>query len=238
MRNKEQRTEVLQHFAAALGLQFNDLTWLDVALTHPSYANEKKQITHNQRLEFLGDAVLDVVVSDFLFHNEELNEGKLTKIRANFVEEKSLAQYAQKLHLGEVLLLGNGAEKDRDRVRPAVLADTFEAVVGAIYKDRGLMAAKDFVLRQMQADLDQASTKKIVNENYKTMLQEDIQKVEPAKIEYKILASEGPAHKPIFTVGVYVDGQEEGRGKGPSRRQAEQAAAQVAYNKRQENVHQ
>ena len=237
MRNKEQRTEVLTHFASALGLQFNDLIWLDVALTHPSYTNEQKNSKHNQRLEFLGDAVLDVVVSDFLFHNEDLDEGKLTKMRSNFVDEKSLARYAMKLHLGEGLLLGHGAEKDRDQVRPAVLADTFEAVVGAIYKDRGLMAAKDFVLRQMQADLDQASTKKIVNENFKTMLQEDIQRVAPAIIEYKILASEGPAHKPIFTVAVYVDGEEEGRGRGPSRRLAEQAAAQVAYNKRQKNVH-
>lgn len=236
MKKQEQRTEELTKFASALGLQFNDITWLDTALTHPSFANEKSYIKHNQRLEFLGDAVLDVVVSDFLFHNEELDEGKLTKIRSNFVDEKSLAQYAQKLHLGDVLLLGNGAEKDRDRVRPAVLADTFEAVIGAIYKDRGLMAVKDFVLRQMQADLDQASTQKIVNENYKTMLQEHIQSVAPATIEYKVVDRTGPAHNPLFTVVVSVNGKEEGRGQGHSRRVADQEAAKMAYDKRLKNV--
>lgn len=236
MKKQEQRTEELTKFASALGLQFNDITWLDTALTHPSFANEKSHIRHNQRLEFLGDAVLDVVVSDFLFHNEELDEGKLTKIRSNFVDEKSLAQYAQKLHLGDVLLLGNGAEKDRDRVRPAVLADTFEAVIGAIYKDRGLMAVKDFVLRQMQVDLDQASTQKIVNENYKTMLQEHIQSVAPATIEYKVVDRTGPAHNPLFTVVVSVNGKEEGRGQGHSRRVADQEAAKMAYDKRLKNV--
>lgn len=234
MNKQEQRTEVLTKFASALGLQFNDLHWLDVALTHPSFANEKKHCQHNQRLEFLGDAVLDVVVSDFLFHNEELDEGKLTKIRSNFVDEKSLAQYAQKLHLGDVLLLGNGAEKDKDRVRPAVLADTFEAVVGAIYKDRGLMAAKDFVLRHMQDDLDKASARKIVNENYKTMLQEQVQSMGPATIEYKVVDRSGPAHNPLFTVAVSVNGKEEGRGQGHSRRVADQAAAMVAYDKRKD----
>lgn len=121
-------------------------------------------------------------------------------------------------------------------MRPAVLADTFEAVIGAIYKDRGLMAVKDFVLRQMQADLDQASTQKIVNENYKTMLQEHIQSVAPATIEYKVVDRTGPAHNPLFTVVVSVNGKEEGRGQGHSRRVADQEAAKMAYDKRLKNV--
>lgn len=228
MNNQTKRAQELEQFAFSLGLQFKNVELLDVALTHPSCANEHKGIKHNQRLEFLGDAVLDVVVSDYLFHNPELDEGMLTKIRANFVEEKSLAKYASQLGLGNYLLVGRGSEKEGDRTRPAVLADTFEAVVGAIYKDRGLMAAKDFVLRIMQDELEQASQKK-PQENYKSMLQEELQKQGKIDIKYVTIDQQGPSHEPIFTVEVAVKGQNVARGSGKTKRLAEQQAAERAY---------
>ena len=231
MNNNENRTGILQNFAQNLGLQFNNPELLQIALTHPSFGHEKKQ-KHNQRLEFLGDAVLDVVISDYLFHMDDLDEGQLTKIRANFVQEKSLAYYAKKIGIGEVLLLGRGAEKDKDRLRPAVLADALEALIGAIYKDRGLMAVKDFVIRQMGSELDKALQNHEVKENYKTLLQEDIQKTQMLNVLYKVIGRRGPQHQPIFTVAVYIDGKESGTGEGKSRREAEQAAAKMAYKAR------
>ena len=231
MNNEVDRTEILQQFAQNLGLQFKNIELLQIALTHPSFGHEKK-IKHNQRLEFLGDAVLDVVISDYLFHMDDLDEGQLTKIRANFVQEKSLAFYAKKIGLGKMLLLGRGAEKDNDRFRPAVLADTLEAMIGAIYKDRGLMAVKDFVIRQMGEALDRAMNNHEVRENYKTLLQEEIQKTQMLNVLYKVIARRGLQHQPIFTVAVYIDGKECGTGEGKSRREAEQAAAKMAYESR------
>lgn len=228
MNKQNKRVQELEQFAFSLGLQFKDIGLLDVAFTHPSCANEHKGIRHNQRLEFLGDAVLDVVVSDYLFHNPDLDEGMLTKIRANFVEEKSLAHYAAVLGLGNYLLVGRGSEKEGDRSRPAVLADTFEAVVGAIYKDRGLMAAKDFVLRIMQEELEQASRKK-PQENYKSLLQEELQKNGSIDIKYVLVDQQGPCHEPIFTVEVSVRGKNIARGSGKSKRLAEQQAAERAF---------
>lgn len=223
----KKRAEVLRHFASALGLQFNNLEYLDVALTHSSYTNEHPNCLCNERLEFLGDAVLDVIVSDYLFHDKKLDEGKLTKYRAHFVKEGSLAKYACCLHLGEVLHLSRGMQND---VGTAMLADTFEALVAAIYKDRGMETARQFVLSLMSKDMDRAFSVGVA-ENYKSILQEKLQEKGEVNISYELLERIGPDHAPLFKVQVSADGNVLGSGTGTTMRGAEQEAAKDALIK-------
>ena len=221
------RIGVLQHFAAALGVKFKNLELLDVALTHSSYANEHRDVRCNERLEFLGDAVLDLIVSDYLFHDRNLDEGQLTKLRAHFVREASLAKYAKELHMGDVLLLSRGAEHSGDRLRPAVLADAFEAVLAAVYKDGGMTAASDYILRLMGREIDQVCRDGFI-ESYKSALQERLQKNGPVDLTYKVVGRKGPDHAPVFTVQVISDGRPLAEGTGHTRQQAEEQAACAA----------
>lgn len=221
------RIGALQHFAAALGVQFKDLQLLDVALTHSSYAHEHQGLKFNERLEFLGDAVLDLIVSDYLFHNPGLDEGQLTKLRAHFVREESLARYARELHIGDLLLLSRGAEHSGDRQRNAVLADAFEAVLAAIYKDGGMPAASDYILRLMGREIDRVCRDGFT-ESYKSSLQERLQKKGPVDLTYRVVDRKGPDHAPVFTVQVALAGRVLAEGSGCSRRQAEEQAASAA----------
>lgn len=207
---------------------YHNKSWMKEALTHPSYANEgKKHLKNNQRLEFLGDSVLSIIVAQHLFeHYTHLPEGELTKLRASLVCEKSLHQFALKINLGEYLILGKGEEMTGGRERPSILADAFEAVIASIYLDSGLDEARNFVLRFIPEKLD---VKKITYvSDYKTALQEIIQKNREEKIEYVLVEEKGPDHNKTFMVEVHLNSNVIGTGIGRSKKQAEQIAAKEA----------
>lgn len=194
------------------------------ALTHSSYANEKRKSRQsNERLEFLGDSVLSVVVSDFLFHKYQvLPEGELTKRRAAIVCEKALHGFAKEIHLGEFLLLGKGEENTGGRERSSILADAFEAIIAAIYLDGGMDAARRHIMRFIQTDSEESFR------DYKTQLQEVIQKNPEERVEYVLTGETGPDHDKAFTVEVYLNSNVIGHGVGHSKKAAEQAAAKEA----------
>lgn len=206
-----------------LGHAFENPGLLVTALTHTSYANESRNGTiHNERLEFLGDSVLSVVVSEYLFsHNKKLPEGELTRIRASLVCEQSLYEFARQIGLGEHLRLGHGEERSGGRDRPAILADAFEAVIAALYLDGGMAAAQAFIL-PFVGEAHRA------NEDYKTRLQEVVQQNPEERLRYVVTDENGPDHNKSFTVEVHLNSNVIGRGQGHSKKQAEQQAAHEA----------
>lgn len=210
-----------------LGTTFSDTGLLLQALTHTSFANENKReaFPHNERLEFLGDAVLDLVISDYLFrHYPDLLEGELTKARASVVCEPTLASRAGEIGLGDYLRLGRGEAASGGRERISILADAFEAVIGAIYLDQGLPAASRFVLSRLQDDLSTVERGEYAKD-HKTLLQEFAQRGGDAKIVYEVTSETGPDHDKIFEVTVLVNADRLGSGSGKSKKEAEQQAA-------------
>ncbi len=218
----------LEEFEEKINYTFENKELLTVALSHSSYANEKKKSRHsNERLEFLGDSVLSIVVSQYLFeHFKHLPEGELTKIRASLVCEKALHEFAQKIDLGDHILLGKGEENTGGRQRASILADAFEAVIAAIYLDGGLDAASKHILRFIPKDID--SRHSVSFSDHKTILQEIIQKNPEERIEYKLVGQSGPDHDKAFEVQVYLNSNVIGTGKGKSKKEAEQMAAKEA----------
>ncbi len=211
-----------------IGYRFRDLSLLERALTHSSYANECKQKTEcNERMEFLGDAVLSIIVADHIFHKFHLAEGDLTKIRASLVCEKSLFEFARKIGLGSELLLGHGEEQTGGRERPSVVSDAFEALIAAIYLDGGLEKAAQFVLPFVEEDLCHEEAPFV---DYKTRLQEIIQKNPEERVEYVLVSAQGPDHDKKFVVEVHLNSNVIGRGVSRSKKGAEQAAAQEALS--------
>ena len=211
----------LQH---NIGYQFKQEALLRQALTHSSYAHEKnlKELMDNERLEFLGDAVLEVVSSEFLFKNHpEMNEGQMTKLRASLVCEQSLASCARELELGNFLLLGNGEDLTGGRERDSILSDAWEALIGAMYLDGGFTSAKEFILKYVLTDIEH---KKLFYDS-KTMLQELIQNKYKQSLHYVLLSEDGPDHNKIFTVQAYMDDTPLLTGKGRTKKAAEQNAA-------------
>lgn len=207
---------------------FKDRTLLRASLTHSSYANENKIDRYNERLEFLGDSVLGMVVSDHLFkHHPRLPEGKLTKLRAKIVCETSLAKTSRMLGLGDFLYLGKGEELTGGRDRTSILADALEALIAAIYLDAGFEQARTFILCQMKSIIDDAARGKLFTD-HKTHLQELIQKQGAGRLTYEIVREEGPDHAKIFFSDVQVGGMTIGTGKGNSKKEAEQEAARMA----------
>ncbi len=220
----------LKQFAQKLGYTFHNISLLNESLTHSSYANEnkKKNIRYNERLEFLGDAVLSVIISDYLYNRlKRTPEGELTKIRASIVCEASLAQCSIILNVGKYLLLGKGEETTGGRDRVSILADAFEAIIGAIYLDGGLEEAKKFVLNNLESTIEAAIHGKIF-QDYKTQLQEIIQGDNCQKIVYEIINEEGPDHSKVFHVQVKIGNKVLGKGSGKSKKEAEQNAAKIA----------
>lgn len=211
-----------------LGYKFNNEKLLKNALTHSSYANEVRNgITSNERLEFLGDSVLSVIVADYLFKNfTDIPEGELTKLRASLVCEKSLCAFSREISLGEFLFLGKGEEKGGGRERDSILADAFEAVLGAIYLDGGMEAASKHVLRFVKAELKHTDDE--VFKDYKTALQEIIQRNPEESVSYILKGESGPDHNKIFEVEVHLNSNVIGVGKGKNKKQAEQMAAKQA----------
>lgn len=217
----------LQDLMKAMGYTFKDPGLLEHALTHSSYANEGKHHgSSNERLEFLGDAVLGFVTADELFHNESGAEGELTKLRAALVCEKALFGYARELGLGQYLLLGRGERQTGGAERPSILSDAFESVIAAIYLDGGLEPAKAFILPFLQKEA--MSQKRRRFKDYKTLLQEIVQQNPEEKLDYVLVGESGPDHQKTFTVEVRLHSNVIGKGKAHSKKEAEQQAAQEA----------
>lgn len=206
-----------------IGYQFNNNTLLFTALTHSSFANENKgEVPFNERLEFLGDSVLQLISGEKMYReNPDMAEGDMSKHRRALVCEEALSEYAKEIHLGDYLNLGRGEEQSGGRDRPSILADAFEAVIGAIFLDGGISPAKKFVLRFLDAPHQQM-------QDYKTMLQEVIQQNPGEKITYVVAGESGPDHNKVFTVEVHLNSNVIGTGEGKSKKRAEQAAARQA----------
>lgn len=218
----------LSRFEAYIDYHFKNQQLLVEALSHSSYANEKKKCRcSNERLEFLGDSVLSIIVSDYLFsHYPDMPEGELTKLRASLVCEKALHVFAKEIHLGEFLLLGKGEENTGGRERSSILADAFEAVIAAIYLDGGMEPAAKHVLRFIPKHAEKSGN--LGFRDYKTVLQEIIQKNPEEKVEYVLAGESGPDHDKAFTVQVCLNSNVIGTGTGKSKKSAEQMAAKEA----------
>ena len=214
-------------FEQRIGYKFRNKGLLKEALTHSSFVGGKKHHS-NERLEFLGDSVLSLVVSEYLFGNlKDKPEGQLTKLRASIVCEHSLFPFAEKIDLGSVIFLGKGEENTGGRHRKSILADAFEALIAAIYLDGGLKAARNFILPFIPS-LEQLRSGKLLIGDYKTILQEIIQQNPEEKVVYQLAEESGAAHNKTFTTNVLLNGQVIGSGTGPSKKEAEQNAAREA----------
>ena len=213
-----ERRRRLEELSRRLGVNFRHIGWLHQALTHTSYANEARtKVQHNERLEFLGDAVLELAISTYLFnHFPGLPEGDLTKARA------------AELHLGDYLLLGHGEQTSGGRRRSSILEDAFESVIGAIYMDQGWEKAQSYVLRQLEDHLNKVEDGSTKVRDYKTMLQELVQRKADSHVVYELLCASGPDHAKVFEFAVKLNNEVLGTGKGPSKKAAEQQAARQA----------
>lgn len=217
-------TEKLKELEKKIGYQFKDFSLLENAMMHSSYTNEKHLPKHkcNERIEFLGDAVLELVSSEYLFREDEKkSEGELTKTRASMVCEPSLAMCARDIELGKYLLLGKGEDATGGRERDSVTSDAMEALIGAIYLDGGFTNAKEFIHRFVLNDLE---NKKLFYDS-KTILQEMVQAKMDGQISYQLIGEEGPDHNKSFCVNVLIRDKVYGTGKGRTKKAAEQQAA-------------
>ncbi|WP_077617787.1 ribonuclease III [Bacillus sinesaloumensis] len=233
--NKDRSSRVVlkfKTFQERLGIEFHDESLLIQAFTHSSYVNEHRKKPHedNERLEFLGDAVLELTISKFLFKKFPImSEGELTKMRAAIVCEPSLVTFANELKFGEFVLLGKGEEMTGGRSRPALLADVFEAFIGALYLDKGLEVVNQFLDKTVIPKINAGAFSHVMD--YKSQLQELVQRDGTGIIEYKVLQEKGPAHSREFVSRVSLNGEELGTGSGRSKKEAEQHAAEIALQK-------
>jgi len=221
----------LEALQARLGYSFRDENRLRLALTHPSVAHEQGMaVQHNQRLEFLGDSVLQLVLTSELYEKfPAMGEGPLTKARAQMVNRRTLANRGSRLGLGDHLILGRGEDSSGGRERPSALADTFEALLGAIFLDGGFDTARDFILRQFREEFGELEV--IPNlENPKGELQEILQSNSTEAPQYQLESVSGPDHDRLFESAVYHRGVELGRGKGKSKKDSESQAALAALD--------
>lgn len=225
----------LREFQEIIGYKFTEEKYLKIALTHSSYAHENKakNIKYNERLEFLGDSVLGLIVSKYIFENyPELPEGKLTKVRAAVVCERALFECAQNIDLGKYMILGKGEERTGGRTRMSILSDAYEALIAAIYLDSNLDVVREWVLGQLHEAIGEAVKGKI-SKDYKTEFQEVAQENGDVKIKYLIAGTTGPDHNKTFLVNVYLNDTLMGEGEGSSKKKAEQNAAHDALSKMQ-----
>lgn len=221
-------SEALDRAQKELGVTFNDLNLLRVALTHSSFAYEIGGVEFNEKLEFLGDSVLGIVVTEFIFHRfPQLQEGNLAKLRANLVKAETLAEVAANINLGDFLLIGKGAEAAGGRENESILADCLEAILGAVYLDQGYDVTKRLILKLLEKKIFAEAQKKELGDP-KTLLQETTMDRWSVLPEYQITDQKGPAHRPIFQAQVSIHGQVFGKGVGTSKKKAEQIAAKEA----------
>ena len=219
----------MQELEQIIGYEFKDKSLMLRALSHTSYINEVKSIPEsNERLEFLGDSVLSLIVSDYIFKNfKQLPEGELTKLRASLVCEKSLAAFAREMELGRFLFLGKGEQQNGGRDRASILADAFEALLAAMYLDGGIEPARTHVMRFVMDEIKHHTVEEAFHD-YKTQLQEIIQKNPGEELSYVLVGEEGPDHAKSFTVEVRLNSNVIGKGVAHSKKQAEQYAAKQA----------
>lgn len=212
-----------------LGIVFNNRDLLHQAFVHRSYLNErpKFELSHNERLEFLGDAVLELVVTEYLYKNYPNPEGELTNWRASLVRGKTISEIAQKIGLNDYLYLSRGEAKSTGRARDLILANTFEALIGAIYLDQGLETVRKFIEKNLIIKLPEILKKKLYADP-KSQFQEIAQEKLRITPIYKLLDEKGPDHNKVFTIGVYLEDKLVGKGKGPSKQEAEASAASYA----------
>ena len=222
---------MIKDLEAAIGYQFRNITLLQNALTHSSYANERwhNGLLSNERLEFLGDSILGMAVAQYLYTTfPDRLEGDLTRMRADMVCETSLARVAKQVDLGRFLRLGHGEEQNGGRNRDSILADAVESVIAACFLDGGMLAAEGFIRRFI---LTNVPVQKLQNADFKTMLQELVQQKRNQVLTYALVGESGPDHDKQFTVEVSLNGNVVGKGTGSSKKRAEQAAACEAYEK-------
>ncbi|MDI6734594.1 MAG: ribonuclease III [bacterium] len=238
----ETRIQQLNEMQSALSLEFKNIDLLNQSLTHTSYAYELSSdrnnggILQNERMEFLGDVVLGLIVSEYIYQKyPDYMEGDLAKIRAKVVSRPILAKRAKHLELGKYLLLGKGEEITEGRHRHSILADTMEALIGAIYLDSGLEKSRYFILAQFEEEIEKI-TDNVHVQDYKTDFQEWTQKKFKTLPFYKVINREGPDHERIFEIAVMVKGETYGIGKGGSKKEAEQRAAYFALQHAKERV--
>ncbi|MPQ44160.1 ribonuclease III [Clostridium tarantellae] len=214
-----------------LGLEFDNKGVLITALTHSSYANQFKDVKYNERLEFLGDSVLQLCITEYLFNNyKNKSEGELTKIRALIVCENSLFEVAKRLSLGSFIRMSKGEELTGGRDRTSIQSDCLEAIIAAIYIDKGLEVAKDFIIEYFKDTIDKAIKQEIILD-FKTRLQEILQRNGEVSINYQLVKYEGPPHRRKFFTQVLIDNKLMGQGTGYSKKEGEQNAAREALEK-------
>lgn len=218
----------IEYLEGKLKYTFKNKNYIKNALTHSSFANEsRKKISSNERLEFLGDSVLSIVVSDYIFaHCPDLQEGNLSKLRASLVCEKTLCKFSKSLEVGNFLKLSKGEMHSKGDERPSILADAFEAIIAAIYLDGGIKNAREFILRFVVPEIN--NQKNLEFKDYKTILQEIIQKNKEEVISYNLVKEYGPDHDKHFEVEVKLNSNVIGKGGGRSKKEAEQQAAREA----------
>lgn len=219
---------MIKDLEAAIGYRFGNITLLQNALTHSSYANEHwhDSLKSNERLEFLGDSILGMVVAEHLYKNyPDRPEGELSRMRADMVCEQALCRVADRLGLGNHLLLGHGEEQTGGRTRASILADAVESVIAASFLDGGMDAAKGIITRFILCNVPQS---RMQNMDYKTALQEQIQQKKNQVLSYALIGESGPDHNKQFTVAVFLNGEQIGQGTGSSKKRAEQEAARIA----------
>ena len=224
--------EKITQLEAKLKYIFNNPKLLKMALTHKSYAYEDSNVAnreYNERIEFLGDAILEHIISDLLFEQvPEIPEGEMTKKRAAIVCEASLSQALKRINGHEYIYLGKCEKNSNGKMKDAIVADAFEAILGAIYLDGGYEIARDICLELLDKEIKTVLAGGSLNTDYKTQLQEILQRHGTVKIEYKLQKEEGPEHDKLFTIDLFFNGRKIGEGKGKSKKQAEQEAAHYA----------
>lgn len=226
----EKRERELLSFLKANNLQFNELRLLNLAFTHTSYSNEAKTSQdNNERLEFLGDSVLGMITAEYLFSSfTRFHEGEFSKIKAVVVSEESLSEVALRLEFNKYILVGRGEQSQGGNLKKAILADSMEAVIAALYLDQGLESARRFVLSFIPAQVESFLNNKISYKDYKTELQEYLQKRRGKVPKYVLVSQKGPDHDQVFSVTVELGTKVYGPAEGKNKKSAEQAAARLA----------
>ena len=225
----DRRLKSLHEFEDVINYKFMDIQLLNTALTHSSYAHgHENPHQYNERLEFLGDSILSMVISFHLFNClKDMPEGQLTRIRANIVCEKSLFNTAKKLKIGDYIYLSKGEENTGGRKRASILADAIEALIAAVFLDGGIKKAEEFIISFME-DIIESSIKNRIFNDYKSFLQEHVQKYNLGTMNYKLLSEKGPDHSKEFQIALYIDDKLMGKGIGKSKKDAQQSAAKDA----------
>ena len=225
----EQQEEKIEKLEKDIGYKFNDKRLLKKALTHTSYAYEHN-VESNEKLEFLGDSILEFISSEYIYENySNLKEGEMTKVRATVVCESSLYKIAKKHNFNEYIYIGKSEKLSKGNEKPAILADSVEAIIAAMYIDGGIEAAKEFIIKNLKEEIKIATTH-VGLKDYKTVLQEKLQKHGNIKITYKIINETGPDHEKTFEAEVEVEGKKLANGIGKSKKQAEMEAAKKALS--------